>query len=109
MGAYYEDTNRCEIRLESTVDGETIDRIRTVVDSIAGAELVGVAGRILSVDFYPAMASESLIVESLESAGVPPDTNPKGGFLARKLEKMAERNRKEFGDGPLDCCDLPKE
>ena len=108
MDSYFENTNRCDIRLDSEIDGETTDRVRAVLASIPGAELADVEGSILSIDFYPEVASESLIAGSLESAGLRLGTEPKEGFLAQKLAKMGERNRKTFGTGPLDCCDLPE-
>ena len=108
MDSYFENTNRCDIRLDSEIDGETTDRVRAVLAGIPGAELADVEGSILSIDFYPEVASVSLIAGSLESAGLRLGTEPKEGFLAQKLAKMGERNRKTFGTGPLDCCDLPE-
>jgi hypothetical protein len=63
----------------------------------------------IHIEYYPYLLSRSQICETISSFGCTLVTQKKKkGFLSRYLENVADANKKQFGNGPLDCCTLKK-
>jgi hypothetical protein len=52
------------------------------------------------------LISLQTIKAEIDKAGMAPDPKRPKGFFARYLDRMIDSNKKSFGDGRLDCCDL---
>ena len=106
MDTYFDETERFELSLDCEPDEAAIGLIREAIGAVEGADLVGVAGNRVSIDRYPAIASKEMVAEAIERLGLHRKSAKKQGFLARRLNRMAESNRKQFGEKRLDCCEL---
>ncbi len=83
--------------------------IKEGVSDIKGVEHVDITGQNIHVEFYPYLVSRDQITERISSLGCTINIQKKKkGFFSRYLEKMAESNKQQFGNGPLDCCKLKK-
>ena len=109
MDQYAEHTERLELRTSDPITDNDARRIRSALEDLSGAELVAIAGTDLTFDRDPSLASVRMIIQMIDNLGIPRWIPKREGRLARRLRKMAESNRKEFGNGRLDCCDLPKD
>ena len=60
----------------------------------------------ISVEFYGQVISETFIREMLQRIEFPFAPEPRSGRVKRFLERLAETNRKTYGNKHLDCCGL---
>ena len=109
MDQYVENTERLKVRTNDPISNQDARRIREALDQVEGAELYGIAGAVVTVDRDPALVSERMIVQMIDRLGIRRRMPKKEGRFARRLRMMAENNKKQFGNGRLDCCDLPKD
>jgi len=106
MDTGYDETERFELSLDCEPDQSAIERIGEALNGVEGAELVGVVGNRVSIERNPFVASKEMVSEAIERIGFHRSVAKKRGFLAKRLDKMAESNRKQFGDKRLDCCEF---
>lgn len=83
--------------------------IRVSVDQLK--EIPGILqvirkGVTLQITYDPYKISDTNITISMEEMGYQPLKEQKMGFFSRWLERLANSNRKAFGDKKPDCCNL---
>lgn len=93
------------IRIEQALDdGKSKSLLRTFNDK-KGVESAKCNGQFFTIIYDPYEISEGEIVQTLANLGLSPK-KPARNFFKRKLEKLAESNRKNLGNSRLDCCGL---
>jgi hypothetical protein len=90
--------------LES-ISEEKIQELMTKFNSTPGIDKIGCLRQSISVIYNPYEISEKEILKSLSALGLTVTIENKKSFKKR-LKKMAEENKKDFGGKRLDCCDL---
>lgn len=95
--------------LESALIDEEMHDLKESIDSLPGIKLTVTAGSAVTIEYYAEIISDSLIKEAVTESGLKLAVPKKRGRLARAIERMADKNRKTFGEGRLDCCDLNRE
>jgi hypothetical protein len=84
-------------------------KIRDALLDINGVEHVDITGKKIHFEFYPNVVSKNQITGKISSLGCLIKTEKqKKGFFSRYVERMAETNRRQFGNERLDCCKLNK-
>jgi hypothetical protein len=80
--------------------------LESILSSLQGVESLRFDKDRIHISFYPQLISLQTIKTEIEKAGMAPEPKRRKGFFARYLDRMIESNRKSFGNGRLDCCDL---
>ena len=60
----------------------------------------------LNISYYSILASENDIISYISGLGFKLKKSKKQSWLKRKIEKLAQDNKKHLGSKRLDCCDL---
>lgn len=92
-------------RLKQQITEENRQILLRSFSKTQGINSVKCAGQIFSVVFDPYEISEKEIekILALNNFSI---KQPGRNFLKRKLEKLAEDNKKNLGNNRLDCCGL---
>ena len=80
--------------------------LESVLSNLQGVESLRFEKDRIHISFYPQLISLQTIKAEIEKAGMAPQPKRSKSFIARYLDRMIESNRKSFGNGRLDCCDL---
>jgi len=95
-----------EVPIRAEVPDRKDTKLESVLSNLQGVESLRFEKDRVHISFYPQLISLQTIKAEIEKAGMAPEPKPSKGFFARYLDRMIESNRKSFGDGRLDCCDL---
>jgi hypothetical protein len=102
-------TLSADILIEQWHEERSIENLKNALSEFEGILHVDINGQKIHVEYYPYSLSRSQICETISSLGctlVTPEK--KKGFISRYLGNVAEANKKQFGNGPLDCCNIKK-
>ncbi|MCF8219212.1 MAG: hypothetical protein K9I29_09175 [Bacteroidales bacterium] len=82
--------------------------VKQTLNNINGVNHVAEDPDGLTVSYNPYSLSDSILIQEMKKMGflTVEEAESKKGFIARWLDKMAKINKKNFGDKPLDCCEL---
>jgi len=92
------------IRADST--DRTKEELESILSHLQGVESLRFEKDRVHISFYTQLISLQAIKAEIEKVGMAPESKKPKGFFARYLDRMIESNRKSFGNGRLDCCDL---
>ena len=98
---------RFTTEMAKALEPADVERISDALRDLPSTELVEASGSIVTVEHYAGAVSRSMIVEAMTRAGYRAKSEEAESGFGRSLKRMAESNRKNFGSGRLDCCDLP--
>ena len=83
--------------------------IKNALLGVSGVEKVYITGQKIHCEFYPNVVSKNQITGKISSLGCLLKTEKKEkGFFSSYLGRMAESNKRQFGNERLDCCKLNK-
>ena len=81
--------------------------VEATLRSLYGVGEVGFVPNGVEVSYFPQIIGADMVRSAMDRLGLHSAVKKKG-WLARTMDRMAENNRKEFGDKPLDCCTIDK-
>ena len=94
------------VNLTADPNDSDLEHLSNELQAVPGTRLTSVAGRELTIEFYPEVASESLVRKAVDRAGLVTQPPEKQGFFARTQQRLAESNERTFGGASLSCCGL---
>lgn len=83
-----------------------IEQIQELFQNQDGVISINLKPYGISVEFYGQLISETFIREMLQRIEFPFAPHHRSGRIKRFLERLAETNRKTYGNQHLDCCGL---
>ncbi len=95
-----------EIPIRADSPGKRDEELESILLNLQGVESLRFEKDRIHISFYPQLISLQAIKAEIEKIGMAPESKRSKGFFARYLDRMIESNRKSFGNGRLDCCDL---
>lgn len=106
-----------KIMIEGMVCSKCTEKIEKKISSLEGVEEVKVllsekeayvSGEVSEEILKSAIESEGYEVTGIETVEGMEHPEEKRGFFKRLLKKIEDSNKKSFGSGRMDCCDLGK-
>lgn len=106
-----------KIVIEEMICSKCAEKIEKKISSLEGVEEVKVllsekeayvSGKVNEEILKLAIESEGYEVTSMEEVEGFTRPEEKKGFFRRLLGKIEDSNKKSFGSGRMDCCDLGK-
>lgn len=91
-------------RVSDPVKRSEVDAALCNLDGVSHVDFVQNG---MEVSYFPQIIGAASVRSTIDRLGLH-SANKKKGWLARALEGMAENNRKEFREKPLDCCFIDK-
>ncbi len=84
-------------------------KIKDALSDINGVKHVDITEQKIHFEFYPNIVSKNQVTRKISNLGCLIKTEKqKKGVFSRYIERMAETNKRQFGNERLDCCKLNK-
>jgi hypothetical protein len=95
------------LSLEQIPGKEELKILNGLKESREGIIDINCDGKTLRLAYQPYVLSRSTLEEWIEESGIQlKRESVRKGFLNRFIDRLAEKNEKQFGGKRLDCCDL---
>ena len=101
-------TTRNRFPIQKPINQLLLIETTAKIEKVEGVENISVSNDSICIDYYPQLVEHNELIDLIEKEGLLIDTTKpeeiKG--IRKFLKKLEISNKKSFGTGQLDCCDL---
>ncbi len=94
--------------IQKPINFVLLDKAAKQIGNLQGVDNTCILDDSICVDYYPQLISKEMLINIIENEGLFIDTTTPENLKGFKkfLKKLEISNKKNFGTGQLDCCNL---